>query len=65
MTALEELKALKELGAVPIDMGTLKNIFHEYQSPEKKVQALEQAGKLMKVKRDLYIRRILWWGQVA
>jgi predicted transcriptional regulator of viral defense system len=55
MTALEELKALKELGAVPVDMGTLKSIFHEYKSPEKKVQALEQAGKLMKVKRGLYV----------
>jgi len=55
MTPLEELKALKKLGNVPIDMGTLKDIFHDYLSPEKKVQALERAGKLIKVKRDLYV----------
>lgn len=55
MTSLEELKALKELGNVPVDIGALKNIFHEYRSPIKKVQALEQAGKLIKLKRGLYV----------
>ena len=55
MTSLEELKALKELGNVTVGIGVLKNIFREYLSPEKKVQALEQAGKLIKVKRGLYV----------
>jgi len=55
MTALDELTALKNLGNVPINMGALKTIFHEYHSPEKKIQTLVQAGKLIKIKRDLYV----------
>ena len=55
MTQLEELNALKQLGNIPVTMGVLKSIFHEYLSPEKKVQALEKAGMLVKLKRGMYV----------
>ena len=55
MTQIEELKVLKELGNVPVDSGILKSVFHEYLSPDKKVRALEQAEKLIKLKRGLYV----------
>lgn len=55
MTQLEELNVLKLLGNIPVSMGVLKSIFHEYSAPEKKVQALEKAGMLIKLKRGLYV----------
>lgn len=55
MTQIEELNALRQLGNVPIDVAVLKDVFHEYLSPVKKVQALEQAGMLIKLKRGLFV----------
>ena len=55
MTQLEELDVLKQLGNVPVDTGVLKDIFRSYQSPAKKVQALVQSGKLLQLKRGLYV----------
>ena len=55
MIRLEELNALKQLGNIPIDMGVLKSIFHDYLSPAKKVQALVHDGLLIKLKRGLYV----------
>ena len=55
MTQIEELNTLKRLGNVPVSMGVLTSIFHEYMSPEKKVQAMVKAEMLIKLKRGLYI----------
>ena len=55
MTQLEELNVLKQLGIVPVDMGVLKDVFRAYQSPSKKVQSLVQSGKLLQLKRGLYV----------
>lgn len=55
MTQIEEITALRQLGIVPVDMGVLRNVFSSYQSPAKKVQSLVQAGKLMQLKRGLYV----------
>ncbi len=55
MTQLEELNILKRLGIVPVDMGVLKDVFRSYRSPAKKVQSLLQSGKLLQMKRGLYV----------
>ena len=55
MTPLEELNILKQLGVVPVDMGVLKDVFRSYQSPAKKVQSLVRSGKLLQLKRGLYV----------
>ena len=55
MTQLEELNVLKQLSIVPVDMGVLKDVFRSYQSPAKKVQSLVQSGKLLPLKRGLYV----------
>ena len=55
MTQLEELNVLKQLGIVPVDIGVLKDVFRSYQSPTKKVQSLVQSGKLLQLKRGLYV----------
>lgn len=55
MTQIEELNTLKRLENVPVSMGVLTSIFHEYMSPEKKVQAMVKAEMLIKLKRGLYI----------
>ena len=55
MTQLDELNALKQLGIVPVDIGVLKDVFSSYQSPVKKVQSLVQSGKLLQLKRGLYV----------
>lgn len=55
MTTITEINALKQLGNVPVDTGVLKSIFCEYLSPEKKVQLLERTGKIIKLKRGLYV----------
>lgn len=55
MTPLEELNALKQIGNVPVSGGILKSIFHEYRSPDKKVQTLLRAGMLVKLKRGLFV----------
>lgn len=53
MTQIEELNTLKRLGNIPVSMGVLTSIFHEYMSPEKKVQAMVKAEMLVKLKRGL------------
>ncbi|MBQ7988149.1 MAG: hypothetical protein IJ253_06515 [Bacteroidaceae bacterium] len=55
MTPIEELNALKQIGNVPVSGGLLKSIFHEYRSPDKKVQALLRTGMLVKLKRGLFV----------
>ena len=55
MTQLEEINALRQLGVVPVNMGVLKDVFRSYQSPAKKVQSLVQSGKLLQLKRGLYV----------
>lgn len=55
MISIEELNALKQLGNVPVSSGLLKSLFRDYRSPDKKVQALERAGMLIKLKRGLFV----------
>ncbi len=55
MTQLEELNVLKQLGNVPVNIGVLNGVFRSYQSPVKKVQSLVHSGKLLQLKRGIYV----------
>ncbi len=44
-----------QYAGVPVSMADIKSCFQELASPEKKVQALEKSGELIRLKRNLYI----------
>lgn len=46
---------LLQFGQIPIQMGTLMSCFPNLSAPEKKIQALEKSGELIRLKRGLYV----------
>lgn len=46
---------LKQLGNVPVQIGTLKACYDNLVSPIKKIQTLEKDGQLIRLKRGLYV----------
>ena len=49
------MEELKELGAVPVDISVLRSLFTSYHYPNDKIQALEDDGKLIRLKKGLYV----------
>ena len=46
---------LLQFGNIPVSTATLETCFSALTSPQKKIQALENAGDLIRLKRDLYV----------
>lgn len=46
---------LKQLGIVPVDYAVLGSLFNAYKSPRNKIANLEIEGKLIRLKRGLYV----------
>lgn len=55
MTQVNPYEELKRMGNVPIDMGVLKSIYGDYQSPNMRVALLEKKGILIRLKRGLFV----------
>lgn len=49
------METLKELGIIPVDYGLLASLLNTYKSPRNKIANLEIEGKLIRLKRGLYV----------
>jgi hypothetical protein len=50
------MEALEKLGIVPVDVAVLRSLFPEHRFSGDKILALENEGKLIRLKRGLYVR---------
>lgn len=49
------MDSLKQFGNVPIEYHAIKNILHGYRYPADKVMALEREGKIIRLKKGLFV----------
>ena len=49
------MENLKQLGIIPVDYALLSSIFGDYKYPRNKIANLEIEGKLIRLKRSLYV----------
>ena len=50
-----EKDPLMQFAGIPVSGATIRSCFPDLASPEKKVQALEKSGELIRLKRNLFI----------
>ncbi len=50
------MEALEHLGIVPVDVAVLRSLFPDYRFSGDKILALESEGKLIRLKKGLYVR---------
>ncbi len=49
------MENLKQLGIIPVDYALLSSIFSDYKYPRNKIANLEIEGKLIRLKRSMYV----------
>jgi len=49
------MNELKKFGIIPIDFSTLTNAFVHYKFPKDKVSSLEKSGKLIRLKKGMFV----------
>ncbi len=49
------IENIKQLGNIPVDYALLRSVFSDYKSPRNKIANLETEGKLIRLKRGLYV----------
>lgn len=49
------MEELMQLGGVPVDIAVLRSLFSSYNYPNDKIQALEDEGKLIRLKKGMYV----------
>lgn len=49
------MEELEQLGIIPVDYAVLRSLFSDYRSPRNKIANLEQAGKIIRLKRGIYV----------
>ncbi len=49
------MKTLSEFGNTPIDFAILKSLFSDYKSVHNKISELEKSGKIIRLKKGMYI----------
>lgn len=49
------MEELEQFGIVPVDYAGLYSLFSDYRSPRNKIANLEQAGKIIRLKRGMYV----------
>ena len=50
-----QMENLKQLGIIPVDYALLTSLFSAYRSPRNKIANLEIEGKLIRLKRGMYV----------
>ena len=55
MGDIDEIIRLKNIGAVPVPFGVLRELYRDFASPAKKIADLCSKGLLSRVKRGLYV----------
>lgn len=63
-TSRQSLDQLAQFGIIPIGFNALADVFHDYQSPQNKIAALERAGSLTRLKKGAYLVSRKIHGQV-
>lgn len=49
------MEVLEQLGVIPVDYAVLRSLFSEYKFPKNKIALLEHEGKLIRLKKGMYI----------
>ncbi len=49
------MEDLEQLGIIPVDYSVLSSLFSDYRSPRNKIANLEKAGKIIRLKRGMYV----------
>lgn len=49
------MEELAQLGIIPIDYAVLRSLFSDYRFPRNKIAHLEQTGKIIRLKRGMYV----------
>ncbi len=49
------MKELIQLGVIPFNISVLRSLFSSYNFPNDKIQALENEGKLIRLKKGMYV----------
>ena len=49
------MEELEQFGIVPVDYAGLHSLFSNYRSPRNKIANLERAGKIIRLKRGMYV----------
>lgn len=49
------MKELIQLGVIPFNISVLRSLFSSYNFPNDKIQALENEGKLIRLKKGIYV----------
>ena len=51
----KDMEILEQFGIVPVDYATLRSLFKEYSSPKNKIANLEHDGKIIRLKRGVFV----------
>ena len=46
---------IEQIGIIPVDYAVLRSLYSDYSFPRNKIAGLEQEGKLIRLKRGLYV----------
>lgn len=49
------MESLEDLGIIPIDFETISNVIGDFKAPKDKIRKLEKTGKLIRLKKGLYV----------
>lgn len=49
------MEELEQFGIIPVDYAVLRSLFSDYRSPRNKIANIEQAGKIIRLKRGVYV----------
>jgi predicted transcriptional regulator of viral defense system len=49
------MEKLKQLGIIPINYAVLRSLYSDYEYPRNKIASLEHDGKIIRLKRGLYV----------
>lgn len=50
-----DMEKLEQLGIVPVDYAVLRSLYSDYEYPRNKIASLENDGKIIRLKRGLYV----------
>lgn len=49
------MENLEQLGIIPVDYSVLSSLFSDYRSPRNKIANLQKEGKIIRLKRGMYV----------
>jgi hypothetical protein len=49
------MEKLEQLGIVPVDYAVLRSLYSNYHFPRNKIASLEEEGKIIRLKRSMYV----------